>query len=166
MDFPGVTSGKEPACQYTTHERQGVWSLGQKDPLEEGMAPTPVFLPGESPRTEDSGQLQFMESQRVRHDWSYLVHTQHILPSNFTPKYISKMEKEMATHSSTLAWKIPWMEEPSRLQSMGSQSQTRLNNFTFTFHISKRFEDRLFICQCSLKYYSPWSKGGSNPKAH
>ena len=31
------------------------------------------------------------------------------------------MEKEMATHSSTLAWKIPWMEEPGRLQSMGSQ---------------------------------------------
>ena len=31
------------------------------------------------------------------------------------------LEKEMATHSSILAWKIPWMEEPSGLQSMGSQ---------------------------------------------
>ena len=31
------------------------------------------------------------------------------------------LEKEMATHSSTLAWKNPWMEEPDRLQSMGSQ---------------------------------------------
>ena len=31
------------------------------------------------------------------------------------------VEKEMATHSSTLAWKIPWTEEPGRLQSMGSQ---------------------------------------------
>ena len=31
------------------------------------------------------------------------------------------LEKEMAIHSSTLAWKIPWMEEPDRLQSMGSQ---------------------------------------------
>ena len=31
------------------------------------------------------------------------------------------LEKEMATHSSILAWKIPWMEEPVRLQSMGSQ---------------------------------------------
>ena len=31
-----------------------------------------------------------------------------------------RMEKEMATHSSTLAWKIPWMEEPGRLQSMES----------------------------------------------
>ena len=39
----------------------------------------------------------------------------------------------MATHSSTLAWKIPWTEECSRLQSVGSQSRTRLSNFTFTF---------------------------------
>ena len=31
------------------------------------------------------------------------------------------LEKEMATHSSIFAWKIPWMEEPSRLQSVGSQ---------------------------------------------
>ena len=30
------------------------------------------------------------------------------------------LEKEMATHSSVLAWRIPWMEEPGRLQSMGS----------------------------------------------
>ena len=33
------------------------------------------------------------------------------------------LEKEMAIHSSTLAWKIPWMEEPDRLQSMGSQGE-------------------------------------------
>ena len=31
------------------------------------------------------------------------------------------LEKEMATHSSTLAWNIPWTEKPGRLQSMGSQ---------------------------------------------
>ena len=31
------------------------------------------------------------------------------------------LEKEMATHSSTLAWRIPWWEEPGRLQSMGLQ---------------------------------------------
>ena len=31
------------------------------------------------------------------------------------------LEKEMATHSSTLAWKIPWTEDPGRLQSMGLQ---------------------------------------------
>ena len=37
----------------------------------------------------------------------------------------------MATHSSTLVWKIPWMEEPGTLQSMGSQSRTQLSDFTF-----------------------------------
>ena len=42
------------------------------------------------------------------------------------------LEKEMATRSSSLTWKISWMEEPGGLQSMGSQSWTRLNNFTFT----------------------------------
>ena len=43
----------------------------------------------------------------------------------------------MAPHSSTLAWKIPWMEEPGRLQSMGvAKSQTRLSDFIFTFHFS------------------------------
>ena len=47
------------------------------------------------------------------------------------------LEKEMATHSSSLAWKIPKMEESHRLQSMGSQSQTRLSNFTFTFHFDE-----------------------------
>ena len=39
----------------------------------------------------------------------------------------------MAPHSSTLAWKIPWMEEPGGLQSMGSLSRARLSDFTFTF---------------------------------
>ena len=38
------------------------------------------------------------------------------------------LEKEMATHSSILAWETPWTEEPGGLQSMGSQSQTRLSN--------------------------------------
>ena len=40
------------------------------------------------------------------------------------------LEKEMATHSSTHAWKIPWIEKPGGLQSMGSQSRTRLSDFT------------------------------------
>ena len=39
----------------------------------------------------------------------------------------------MTPHSSTLAWKIPWTEEPERLQSMGSLSRTRLSDFTFIF---------------------------------
>ena len=38
------------------------------------------------------------------------------------------LEKGMATHSRILAWRIPWAEEPGRLQSVGSQSQTRLSD--------------------------------------
>ena len=38
------------------------------------------------------------------------------------------LEKDMATHSSVLAWKMPWTEEPGGLQSMGSQSWTRLSD--------------------------------------
>ena len=40
----------------------------------------------------------------------------------------------MAPHSSTLAWKIPWTEEPGRLQSMVVSLNWRLSDFTFTFH--------------------------------
>ena len=45
------------------------------------------------------------------------------------------LEKEMAIHSSTLAWKVPWTKEPGGLWSMGSQSQTRLSNFTFCLSV-------------------------------
>ena len=38
------------------------------------------------------------------------------------------LEKEMATHSSILAWRISWTEEPAGLQSMGSQGPTRLSD--------------------------------------
>ena len=41
----------------------------------------------------------------------------------------------MAPHSSILAWKIPWTEEPGRLQSMGLLSRTGRSDFTFTFHL-------------------------------
>ena len=45
-------------------------------------------------------------------------------------------EKAMAPHSSTLAWKIPWTEEPGRLHAVHgvAKSRTRLHDFTFTFH--------------------------------
>ena len=47
------------------------------------------------------------------------------------------LEKAMATHSSTLAWKIPWTEEPGRLQSHGvAKSRTRLSDFIFFIFIS------------------------------
>ena len=55
----------------------------------------------------------------------------------------------MATHSSTPAWKMPWMEEPGRLQSMGSQSQTGLSDFTFSLSIVPFGERNGSPLQCS-----------------
>ena len=50
------------------------------------------------------------------------------------------LQKAMATLSSTLAWKIPWTEEPGRLQSHGvTKSRTRLSDFFFTFVDSPGF---------------------------
>ena len=45
----------------------------------------------------------------------------------------------MATHSSALAWKIPWTGEPGGLQSMGPQSQTRLSDFTSLTSLTSYF---------------------------
>ena len=46
------------------------------------------------------------------------------------------LEQKMASHSSIHAWKIPWTEEPGGLQPIGSQSQTRLSNFTSLLHFT------------------------------
>ena len=48
--------------------------------------------------------------------WKFMV---HVLLKRNLKFLLSPLEKAMAPHSSTLAWKIPWMEEPGRLQSMG-----------------------------------------------
>ena len=53
------------------------------------------------------------------------------------------LEKEMAIHSSILAWRIPWTEKSSRLQSMGSQSWTRLSDFTSSHLTSPKY--KLFL---------------------
>ena len=77
----------------------------------------------------------------------------------------------MAPHSSTLAWKIPWTEEPGRLQSMGSQSQTRLSNslslFTFMHWRRKWRPTPVFLPgesheQRSLVIYNPQGRKESN----
>ena len=62
--------------------------------------------------------------QWTKHTWNYLISS------------VAQMEKAMAPHSSTLAWKIPWMEEPGRLHSMGllrvwHDRATSLSLFTF-----------------------------------
>ena len=76
--------------------------LGREDLLEKGRLPTPVFLgfPGGSDSKVTACNVGDLGP----------------IPSLGNP-----LEKEIATHSSTLAWKIPRMEEPGRLQSMESQ---------------------------------------------
>ena len=85
--------------------------------------PTPVLLP------EKTHGWRSLESCGPWGHWG----------SDMTDRlhfHFHALEKEMATHSSVLAWKIPWMEEPGRLQSMGSLRvghdwATSLSLFTF-----------------------------------
>ena len=59
------------------------------------------------------------------------------------------LEKAMAPHSSTLAWKIPWMEEPGRLQSMGSLESETTERLHFHFSLSCIGEGNGTPLQCS-----------------
>ena len=79
MGFPGGANGKEPVCQCRRHKtcRFNPW-IG-KMPRRRARQSTPVFLPGESPRTEEPGGLQAIGLQRVRHFWNYLA--SHMLTS-------------------------------------------------------------------------------------
>ena len=61
-------------------------------------------------------------------------------------------KKEMATHSSTLAWKIPWTEEPGRLQCMGSQ---RVRHDWVTSLIVRIWKVRVKTDTCTVMIHSP-----------
>ena len=63
------------------------------------------------------------------------------------------LEKAMAPHSSTLAWKIPWMEEPGGLQSMGSLRVR--HDFTFIFHFHA-LEKAMATHSSTLAWRIPW----------
>ena len=60
----------------------------------------------------------------------------------------SGMEKAMAPHSSTLAWKIPWMEEPGRLQSMGSLGVGHRLHFHFSLSCIAEGNGNPLQCSC------------------
>ena len=55
------------------------------------------------------------------------------------------LEKEMPTHSSILAWRIPWTEEPGGLQSTGSQSQAQLTPCQLSVHVGSSILTRCQI---------------------
>ena len=61
----------------------------------------------------------------------------------------------MAPHSSTLAWKIPWTEEPGGLQSMGLPRVGRLSDFTLTFHFHA-LEKEMATHSSTLAWKIPW----------
>ena len=96
-----------------------------KIPWRRAWKPTPLFLPGESPWTEEHGGLQSMELPTVGHDWA-------TKPSTAQDQSLGQedsLEKEMVIHSSVLAWEISRTEEPGGLQFTGLQkSQTWLSN--------------------------------------
>ena len=69
--FPGDSVVNNPPVT----QEMWVWSLGQEDPLEEGMTTHSIFLPGESPWAEERGGLQSMGLQRIGHngsDWALM----------------------------------------------------------------------------------------------
>ena len=69
-----------------------VWSLGQQDPLEKGMATHSSVLAWRIPPTEEASRLLSMGLQRVRHDWATHILLEKIVAENF-----SKMVKEIVT---------------------------------------------------------------------
>ena len=83
----------------------------------------------------------------------------HTRIHTYTYIYTYTWEKAIAPHSSTVAWKIPWMEEPGGPQSMGSvtKSQTRLSDFTFTFHFHA-LEKEMATHSCVLAWRIPWTE--------
>ena len=68
---------------------------------------------------------------------------------------LGQEEREMATHSSTLAWKSPWMEEPGRLQSMGLQ---RVGHYWATSLVHAKVHSlgsQRRVCYCSFAWLCP-----------
>ena len=91
--------------RLSTMRETRVRSLGREDPLEKEMQPTPVLLPGKS---HGQGSLVgYSPWGREESDTTERLH-------------FHALEKEMATHSSILAWRIPGTGEPGGLPSMGS----------------------------------------------
>ena len=113
-----------------TMEESQAQTLGWEDPLEGAWQPTPVFLPGES---HGQGRLAGCSPWGCKE----LDTTERLT------------EKAMTPHCSTLAWKIPWMEEPGGLQSMGSLESDTTEQLHFHFSLSCIGEGNGNPLQCS-----------------
>ena len=83
-----------------------VWSLGQEDPLEEGMTTHSSILAGRIPWTEEPGRLQSMGSHRVGHDWSEWAHTHNERSREGESYQVGCKKKQMLTSKP-----CPWITE-------------------------------------------------------
>ena len=111
---------------------QETWvrSLGREDPLEKEMATHSSILAWKILWVKP-GRLQSKGSQRVRHDWAtspaslvaQMIKNLPVMQETWiwSLGWDDTLKKGIATHSSILAWRIPWTEGPGRLQSMGLQ---------------------------------------------
>ena len=87
-----------------------------KVPWRRKWKPTPVFLPGESPWAEELDGLQFMRSQRVRHDWTTKhrpVHSASKLNNNYVPfKELDSLKFDLNANQDNI-WKTWWRSQQS-----------------------------------------------------
>ena len=129
--FPHGLDSKESVCNA---QETWVWFLGGEDLLEKGMTTHSSILSWRIPWTEEPGGLQSRGVQRVRHSWATNthIHTRACLVAQLVKNptamqetqvwFLGRedpLEKEMDTHSSILAWRIPWTEEPGRFPVHG-----------------------------------------------
>ena len=91
-----------------------------------------------------------MEQQTGSKSLKEYVKAVYCHPAYLTYMQSTSWEKAMAPHSSTLAWKIPWMEEPGRLQSMGSLESDTTERLHFHFSLSCIGEGTGNPLQCSF----------------
>ena len=96
-----------------------------------------------SPSNEYSGLISF------RTDWFDLLAVQGTLKTLLQHHNLKALIPRCSPHSGTLAWKIPWTEEPGRLQSMGSLESDRTERLHFHFSLSCIGEGNGNPLQCS-----------------
>ena len=144
--FPCSSDSKEFACQC---KRPGFNPWVRKVPWERKWQPSPVFLPGKfhgqrslvgySPwghKESEHAQMSPLNFCLHFKIWLLIDSFSFLLnPTKVRQGYIflgGKKEKtlQMATHSSILAWRIPWTEKPGRLQSIGSKESDTTEQLT------------------------------------
>ena len=170
--FPGGASGKEPACQCKSHRSCGFDPWVGKIPWSRKWQPTPVFLPGESPRTEEPGGLQSKGLKRGGHDWA----TEH-MQNNSNSNKITFLSRPKKLWSLTPAAKItldlraslrssrttpdgrvslPSQSSPSQTVACPSPSQNRPRGYFGTICSLIKWDPRTFVLDCrELAYYQP-----------